>query len=66
MNHVFANCSEEDEIFPLTVKEIVEAQKADPILKHLFNRMAAIGAHERQVFDKLLWGLVTSTIFVRC
>jgi len=36
MNHVFANCSEEDEIFPLTVKEIVEAQKADPILKHLF------------------------------
>jgi len=31
MNHVFAN-------FPLTVKEIVEAQKADPILnlKHLF------------------------------
>jgi len=27
--------------------------------------MAAIGAHERQVFDKLLWGLVTSTIFVR-
>jgi hypothetical protein len=35
MNHVFANRSEEDEIFPLTVKEIVEAQKADPILKHL-------------------------------
>ena len=25
----------------------------------LFNRTAAIGAHERQVFDKLLWGLVT-------
>jgi len=33
MNHVFANRSEEDEIFPLTVKEIVEAQKADPIFK---------------------------------
>ncbi len=31
-----------------------------------FNRMTAIGTHERQVFDKLLWGLVTSTIFVRC
>ncbi len=30
MNQVFANRSEEDEIFPLTVKEIVEAQKADP------------------------------------
>ncbi len=36
MNQVFANRSEEDEIFPLTVKEIVDAQKADPILKHLF------------------------------
>jgi len=35
MNHVFTNRSEEDEIFPLTVKEIVEAQKADLILKHL-------------------------------
>jgi len=28
MNHVFANRSEEDENFPLTVKEIVEAQKS--------------------------------------
>jgi hypothetical protein len=27
MNQVFANCSEEDEIYPLTVKEIVEAKK---------------------------------------
>jgi hypothetical protein len=26
MNHVFANRSEEDENFPLTIKEIVEAQ----------------------------------------
>ena len=32
-NHVFANRSEEDEIHPLTVKEIVEAQKADTALK---------------------------------
>jgi hypothetical protein len=30
MNSVFANCSEEDVIYPLTVKEIVEAQTADP------------------------------------
>ncbi len=29
INQVFANCSEEDEIYPLTVKENVEAQKAD-------------------------------------
>ena len=32
----------------------------------LVNRITAIGAHERQLFDKLLWGLLTSTIFVRC
>jgi hypothetical protein len=42
MNHVFANRSEEDEIFPLTMKEIVEAQKADPILKHLFKSNAVL------------------------
>jgi len=42
MNHVFANRSEEDEIFPLTVKEIIEAQKADPILKHLFKSNAVL------------------------
>jgi hypothetical protein len=29
MNNVFANCIEEDEIHPLTVKEIAEAQKCD-------------------------------------
>jgi len=42
MNHVFTNDSKEDEIFPLTVKEIVEAQKADPILKHLFKKNAVL------------------------
>ena len=30
------------------------------------NSLTAIGAHERQLFDKLLWWLVTSPIFVRC
>jgi hypothetical protein len=29
----------------------------------IINRMAAIEAHERQVFEKLLWGLVSSTSF---
>jgi hypothetical protein len=29
------------------------------------NSLPAIGAHEHQVFEKLLWGLVSSTIFVR-
>jgi len=42
MNHVFANRSKEDEIFTLIVKEIMEAQKADPILKHLFKTNAVL------------------------
>ena len=42
MNHVFANCNDKDEIFPLTVNEIVAAQKADPILKHFFKRNAVL------------------------
>jgi hypothetical protein len=42
MIHVFANHSEEEEIFPLTVKEIAEAQKADPILKYLFKSNAVL------------------------
>jgi hypothetical protein len=33
MNSVFANCSEEEEIFPLTVKEIAEAHKLDKLFK---------------------------------
>ena len=33
MNNVFANCSEEEEIYPLTVKEIAEAQKRDKLSK---------------------------------
>ncbi len=37
---VFANCSEEDKIYPLTTAEIAEAQWADPTLKHLFKRNA--------------------------
>ncbi len=42
MNQVFANHSEEDEIYPLTVKEVVEAQKADSKLKHFFKSNAAL------------------------
>jgi len=33
MNMVFANCSEEDVIHPLTEKEITQAQEDDSILK---------------------------------
>ncbi len=42
MNEVFANCSKEDEIYPLTTKEIAEAQQADASLKHLFKPNAVI------------------------
>ncbi len=42
MNQVFANRSEEDEIYPLTVNEIVEAQKADTKLKHFFKSNAVL------------------------
>ncbi len=42
MNQVFANHSEEDEIYPLTVKEIGEAQKADTKLKHLLKSNAVL------------------------
>jgi hypothetical protein len=42
LNHVFANRSEEDKNFPLTVKEIVEAKIADPILKHFFKSNAVL------------------------
>jgi hypothetical protein len=34
--------------------------------KKVINSLPAIDAHERQLFDMLLWGLVTSTIFVHC
>jgi len=40
--YVFANHSEEDEIFPLTVKEIADAQKADVKLKLLLLKDAVL------------------------
>jgi hypothetical protein len=42
MNQVFENRSEEDEIYPLAMKEIVEAQKADTKLKHFFKINAVL------------------------
>jgi hypothetical protein len=42
MNKVFANHSEEDEIYILTMEEIAEAQRADTSLKHLFKCNAVI------------------------
>jgi hypothetical protein len=42
LNQVFANRSEDDKIYPLTVAEVAEAQKADAELKHYFKRNAVI------------------------
>jgi hypothetical protein len=42
MNEVFANNSDEDEIYPLTTVEIAEAQRADASLKHLFKCIVVI------------------------
>jgi hypothetical protein len=42
MNEVFENRSDEDEIYPLTIAEIAEAQQADASLKHLFKHNAVI------------------------
>jgi len=38
LNSVFANRSDEDEIYPLTAQEVADAQKADATLKHCFKR----------------------------
>ncbi len=40
---MFANCSKEEEIFPLTTPEIAEAQKADVKLNHCFRRNTVLG-----------------------
>jgi hypothetical protein len=42
MNELFANCSDKEEIYPLTTVEILEAQQANASLKHLFKRIAVI------------------------
>ena len=42
LNEVFANCSEEDKIYPLPTVEIAAAQWADASLKHLFKQNAVI------------------------
>ncbi len=42
MHEVFANCSKEDGIYPLTTEDIAEAQPADASLKHLFKHNAVI------------------------
>ncbi len=42
MNKVSANHSEDNEVYPLTVTEIVDAQKADNKLKEFFKPNATL------------------------
>ncbi len=42
LNQCFANRKEEDKIYPLTVKQIVEAQEADSTLKQYFKSNAVL------------------------
>jgi hypothetical protein len=42
MNEVFANCSNEDDIYPLPTEEIAATQLANASLKQLFKRNAVI------------------------
>jgi hypothetical protein len=42
LNEIFTNRSKEDEIYPPTVTEIVDAQKADTKLKDFFNHNATL------------------------
>jgi hypothetical protein len=42
INKVIANCSEEEDINPLTTEEIAKAPQADTSLKHLFKHNAVI------------------------
>ena len=59
MNHVITNRSEEDEIYPLTVKEIVEAQQADTTLKHFCKRNAVLdkGLELQLVESKVVYAI---------
>jgi hypothetical protein len=42
LNEVFANHSEDNEIYPLTITEIVDDQKADTKLAEFFNPNATL------------------------
>ena len=44
INYVFANCSKEEKIYPLTAQEVADAQRVDATIKHCFK--------SNHVFDK--------------
>ena len=52
MNMVFANLSEEDVIYPLTVREIAQAQKLDASLKKLNDQYSTQLVEDTEVLCK--------------
>ncbi len=44
LNHVFPNCIDEEEIYPITAQEVADAQRVDATIKHCFK--------SNHVFDK--------------
>ena len=52
MSHVFANSTtEEEEIYPVTVKEIADEQRKDPKMKHLFERPGKDLRNQKMIID---------------
>ena len=58
MNSVFANHSEEDVIYPLTVKEIAEAQEADPNIHKLTIHQAPGGKTHKACAKEQPWSFL--------
>ena len=52
MNLVFANHSEEDVIYPLTVREIAQAQELDASLKKLYDQYSTQLVENTEVLCK--------------
>ena len=60
LNQCFANHNAEDEIYPLTVKEIVEAQKADSTLKQFFKSNAVLDNENESCICHKGWLVILS------
>jgi hypothetical protein len=57
MNEVFANCCEEDEIFPLKTAEIAEAHQTVSQSNRPYLRSWALNAWERKKVDN--WKIIS-------
>lgn len=53
MNHLFASSKtdDDDEIYPVTIKEIADAQRVDPKMKHLFDRPGKDKRNQKMILD---------------